>query len=55
MKTTFLRIAGSIGVVAALSGLFLNLATTPAMYPVLDTMFAAGMATSLGSAVFVGE
>ena len=43
------RAIGAIGAVAALSGLFLNLAASPAIYPVLDAMFAVGTVTALGS------
>ncbi len=49
------RAVGSIGVVAAVSGLFLNLAASPAMYPVLDAMFAVGTATALGAAAMMRE
>ena len=47
------RAVGSIGVVAALSGLFLNLAASPAMYPALDAVFAAGSVMALGSLTFI--
>ncbi|MBI2076271.1 MAG: hypothetical protein HYT72_03420 [Candidatus Aenigmarchaeota archaeon] len=49
----FWRTVGSIGIVAALSGFFLNLTASPAMYPVLDAMFAGGFAVAVGSMAFI--
>jgi len=55
MKNTIFRAIGSIGVVAALSGLFLNLVASPAMYPVLDAMLAGGTVMTFGSMLFIRE
>ena len=52
MKNTILRAIGAIGIVAAMSGLFLNLAASSAMYPLLDAMFAGGAVIALESAAF---
>ena len=49
------RAIGAIGTVAALSGLFLNLAASPAMYPALDAMFAAGSIMAVGSFAMIKQ
>jgi len=49
------RAIGAVGAVAALSGLFLNVAANPAVYPALDAMFAAGSIMTVGSMMLVGK